>query len=155
MRREKNLQIDAEFLFYNFTSLYNYLYQLISSMPKVHYDMHVDWWHCNGMAMGLKGEGLGALGGKKKTTSPEFYYFYFWDLPFFYPAHPNPVPRSKNFLYRSAPDNLITLVIFRVNGSVAMIIDFFFSLSRTLILNHLIVGPLSLKVLDSVNYDCD
>lgn len=106
--------------------------------------------------MGLKGEGLGALRGKKKKPRPQnFTIFIFETFHFSIQPTPNPVPRSKNFLYRSAPDNLITLVIFRVNGSVAMIIDFFFSLSRTLILNHLIVGPLSLKVLDSVNYDCD
>lgn len=107
--------------------------------------------------MGLKGEGLGALRGKKKkkTRPQNFTTFIFETFHFSIQPTPNPVPRSKNFLYRSAPDNLITLVIFRVNGSVAMIIDFFFSLSRTLILNHLIVGPLSLKVLDSVNYDCD
>lgn len=106
--------------------------------------------------MGLKGEGLGALRGKKKKPRPQnFTIFIFETFHFSIQPNPNPVPRSKNFLYRSAPDNLITLVIFRVNGSVAMIIDFFFSLSRTLILNQLIVGPLSLKVLDSVNYDCD
>lgn len=28
--------------------------------------MYVDWWYCNGMVMGLKGEGLGVLRGKKK-----------------------------------------------------------------------------------------
>lgn len=78
--------------------------------------------------MGLKGKGLGALGDKKKkTTHPQnFTIFIIETFHFYIQPNPYPVPRSKNFLYRSAPDNLITLVIFRVNGSVAMIIDFFF-----------------------------
>lgn len=102
-----------------------------------------------------RGRARGSKRQKKKPRPQNFTIFIFETFHFSIQPTPNPVPRSKNFLYRSAPDNLITLVIFRVNGSVAMIIDFFFSLSRTLILNHLIVGPLSLKVLDSVNYDCD
>lgn len=80
--------------------------------------------------MGLKGEGLGVLRGKKKKNYVlrillflflRFFIFLFslFLILFF---------GVKNFLYRFVFDNLIILVIFRVNGSVVMIIDFFFFL---------------------------